>query len=75
MCNLAAIMLYRALLDSILKRGYTKSYPHGVRFLKKLDALALTINDWQRFTRHEIFKKELRLAHGRKYSFWGKYDK
>lgn len=72
---LAASMLYRALLDSILKRGYTKSYPHGVRYLKKLDTLTLTISDWQRFTRHEIYKKELRLAHGRKYSFWGKYDK
>ncbi len=73
--NLAATMLYRALLDSILRRGQTKTYSHGVRYLKKLDTLALTINDWQRFSSHEIYKKKLTLAHGRKSSFWGKYDK
>lgn len=73
--SLAAVMLYRALLDSILQRGYTKSYPHGIRYLKKLDTLALGINDWQRFPSHETYAKEVRLAHGRKHSFWGRYDK
>ncbi len=72
---LAASMLYRALLDSILRRAQTKTYSYGVRYLKKLDALAPAISNWQRFTGHEIYKNELKLAHGRKYSFWGKYDK
>ena len=72
--HLAATMLYRALLDSILRRGQTKTYPHGVRYLKKLDTMALSISDWQGFTSHEIYKKELRLAHSRKHSFWGKYE-
>ncbi|MDH5298684.1 MAG: hypothetical protein OEV91_06655 [Desulfobulbaceae bacterium] len=73
--HLAASMLYRALLDSILRRAHTKTYPHGVRYLKKLDALAPAIGNWQRFGRHEIYKTELKLAHGRKSSFWGKYDR
>ena len=73
--HLAASMLYRALLDSILKRGQTKTYPHGIRYLKKLDTLASAVSNWQQFSSHEIYKKELRLAHGRKHSFWGKYDK
>lgn len=73
--HLAASMLYRALLNSILKRGQTKTYPHGIRYLKKLDALTPAVNNWQQFPSHEMFKKELRAAHGRKYSFWGKYDK
>ena len=73
--HLAASMLYRALLDSILKRGQTKTYPHGIRYLKKLDTLASAVSNWQQFPSHEIYKKLLRLAHGRKHSFWGKYDK
>ena len=69
--HLAASMLYRALLDSILKRGQTKTYPHGIRYLKKLDTLASAVSNWQQFSSHEIYRKELRLAHGRKHSFWG----
>lgn len=73
--HLAASMLYRALLDSILNRGQTKTYPHGLRYLKKLDKLALAVSNWQQFLSHEIYKEAIRQAHGRKYSFWGKYDK
>lgn len=73
--NLAATMLYRTLLDSILRRARTTTYSHGIRYLKKLDTLAKAISDWQVFSTHEIYKKEIRLAHGRKHSFWGKYDK
>ncbi len=72
---LAASILYRALLDSILKRGQSKTYHHGVRYLRKLDTFAPAVSDWQQFSSHDIYKKETRLAHGRKYSFWGKYDK
>lgn len=44
--HLAATVVYRALLDSILRRGQAKTYPHGVRYLKKLDRLAKSISDW-----------------------------
>jgi hypothetical protein len=37
---LVASLMYRSLLVSILERGYTKAYPHGIRYLKKLDKLA-----------------------------------
>ncbi len=70
---LAATMVYRSLLDSILRRRYSKSYHHGVDYLERLDSLSLKINDWQRFAAHEQYKQELRQAHGRKYSFWKKY--
>jgi len=32
--NLAASLIYRSLLLSILKRAYVKAYPHGVKYLK-----------------------------------------
>lgn len=69
-----ASLIYRSLLLSILKRGYTKAYPHGIRYLKKLDVLAASINQWEDFDTHEAFKMQIRQDHGRKRSFWSKYD-
>ena len=73
-CNLAATLIYRSLLISILERGYTKAYRHGVRYLKKLDKLAASITQWMKFGNHESFKARIHRSHGRKYSFWSKYE-
>ncbi len=72
--QLAASLLYRALLDSILDRGRTKTYSHGIHYLKRLDVMASAIDDWRSFPRHVTYIEGLRQAHGRKKSFWGKYD-
>ena len=72
--HLAASLIYRSLLTSILERGYTKAYPHGIRYLKKLDKLAAAISDWKDFNHHEAFKEQIIEAHGRKRSFWSKYE-
>ncbi|MFQ5356506.1 MAG: tetratricopeptide repeat protein, partial [Mariprofundaceae bacterium] len=67
-------LMYRSLLISILERGYTKAYPHGIRYLKKLDKLATSVSDWKEFNHHEAFKEQVIEAHGRKRSFWSKYE-
>jgi Family of unknown function (DUF6880) len=72
--DLAACLIYRSLLVSILERGYTKAYPHGIRYLKKLDKLSEAITDWETFNNHEAFKDQIIQAHGRKRSFWSKYE-
>lgn len=72
---LVASVLYRALLDSILRRAQTKTYPHGVRYLKKLDKLAASISDWRAIESHAAYLEHLRQKHGRKTSFWPQYDK
>ena len=72
---LAASLLYRALLDSILRRGNNRNYAIGARYLQKLDALAPDVGDWGSFTSHKVYQSELRLAHGRKTSFWSKYER
>ena len=72
--NLVTSLIYRSLLISILERGYTKAYPHGIRYLKKLDRLATSIADWKEFNHHEAFKEQIVQAHGRKRSFWSKYE-
>jgi hypothetical protein len=70
---LTATILYRALLDSILRRAQSKTYPHGVRYLKKLDKLAPSIVDWRNFDNHDNYSKHLKEKHGRKTSFWSRY--
>jgi hypothetical protein len=67
-------LIYRSLLVSILERGYTKAYPHGIRYLKKLDKLAASVADWKKIHHHEAFKEQIIQAHGRKRSFWSKYE-
>ena len=72
--HLITSLMYRSLLVSILERGYTKAYPHGIRFLKMLDKLAASVADWKEFNHHEAFKEKIIQAHGRKRSFWSKYE-
>ncbi len=71
---LAAVAVYRALLESNLTRGISKYYHHGVRYLKKLDALAAKVNDWQDTVPHETYKEGLLKTHSRKSSFWSRYN-
>jgi len=71
--SLCASVVYRALLDSILRRAQTKSYPHGVRYLRKLDRLAPAVADWRNVAPHNAYLKEIKLNHGRKSSFWSRY--
>lgn len=71
---LVTSLIYRSLLLSILKRGYTKAYPHGIRYLKKLDKLAVNVSNWETFDHHDTFKNQIIEVHGRKKSFWSKYQ-
>lgn len=71
---LASSLVYRALLNSILERAYSKAYPHAVRYLKQLDWLAEQTDDWKEKSAHSEFTAELKKRHGRKHSFWSQYD-
>ncbi|MBC8406729.1 MAG: hypothetical protein H8E15_16040 [Planctomycetes bacterium] len=72
--HLGASIMYRALLLSILAAGRSKAYSHGVRYLRKLDELATSITEWEKLPDHTVFLATLRMQHGRKRSFWFKYD-
>jgi len=71
--NLAASVMYRALLDSILDRKYYKAYPHAARYLRKLDMLASEIDDWQDLGENSMYHVWLKQVHGKKSSFWRHY--
>ena len=71
---LGASVVFRALLESILSRAQSKYYHHGVRYLKKLDRLAPGVACWSGIASHEEYKEQLLAAHGRKRSFWSRYE-
>jgi len=71
---LAASVVYRSLMTSILERKFYKAYGHAARYLRKLDKLSDGINEWRECPDHEGFKRELLQVHGRKTSFWAKYE-
>ena len=71
--NLAASVIYRSMLDSILDRKYYKAYPHAARYLQKLDILAVDIDDWQDLGEHGMYHVWLNQVHGKKSSFWRHY--
>jgi len=72
--TLAATMVYRALLESILARAVSKYYTHGVRYLRKLDQLAAKVEDWRGHPNHAAYMAQLKEDHGRKRSFWSRYE-
>jgi hypothetical protein len=71
---LAASILYRALLDSILRRAQSTIYSYAASYLKKLDKLASAIPDWRGIPDHPAYTEHLRQQHQRKQAFWSKYN-
>jgi hypothetical protein len=69
---LASALIWRALVDAILARGYAKAYGHAARYLVELQALSASIEDYRGHPSHESYERNLRLVHGRKASFWSR---
>jgi hypothetical protein len=70
----STVCVYRALLESILERGVSKYYHHGVRYLKALDSLAPRVREWNPLESHVVYRTHLLEQHGRKRSFWAKAE-
>jgi hypothetical protein len=69
---LGAALIWRALIDAILTRGYAKAYGHAARYLIELREVSASIEDYRGHPSHDAYERGLRLAHGRKASFWGR---
>lgn len=72
---LAAVAIYRALLEANFAKALSKYYSHGVRYLLRLDVLADHIADWRGIEPHAEYAQEIRQQHGRKPAFWAKYER
>ena len=73
---LAATILYRALLDSILAKARSKAYGHGAKYLQQLELLASNTDvDKNRpagMLSHQRYHDEMQANHKRKSGFWAK---
>lgn len=67
---LAAVILYRAMVDDTLGHGRSSRYRHAMRHLQACARLAVRIGTYAPLADHEIYVGELRVAHGRKTGFW-----
>lgn len=71
---LAATILYRALLDDILRKARSKAYPYAARYLKRLGQIATDIqSDLLRpnaIPDHAAYLAALERNHARKVGFW-----
>lgn len=67
---LAATILYRHLLDSILDHGRSNAYGHAARHLVALDHLAPRLEPGAIEPSPDQYRAALRRDHGRKAAFW-----
>lgn len=72
---LAASVVYRALIESILEKARSKIYHYAVRYLKRLDLLSPQVSDWKSIPDHAAYLEHLQAKHGRKTSFWSRYGR
>ncbi|WP_141215558.1 DUF6880 family protein [Hahella sp. CCB-MM4] len=71
---LGAILCYRALLEDILNRAYSKAYLYAADYVQSLLELDRICQDYAHLPNHSEYLRELRLKHGTKKGFWTRVD-
>lgn len=71
---LAAYLVYRALLESILRRAAPKTYHHAARYWEILHSLGSHLGDWKGFETLQALRERISRAHARKKAFWAKVE-
>lgn len=69
---LAAILLYRLMIDFALERGRSARYGHAARHLEDCSSLAKSGLDWEGWPTQAAYLAGLEQEHGRKISFWNR---
>lgn len=72
---LAATILYRRLLDEILRTGRSAAYAHAARYLRELDEIAVRLDPGAITPDPVAYREALRREHGRKHGFWKLFEK
>ncbi len=70
---LAATLVYRKLIEPILKEAKSKYYNYASKDLLMCEVLSAKIKDWHNFQDHESYYKLLEEKNKRKLSFWKEY--
>lgn len=71
---LGAVVLYRALLDSILNAGLSVAYGHAARYWAALEELEQREAPGWPVEPHRHYRLEVRRRHGRKLGFWSRVE-
>jgi hypothetical protein len=71
---LAAILLYRKMIEFALDRARSSRYGHAVRHLRSCAWLTQQVGDWRGHPPHADYAAALRRRHGRKIGFWSRFD-
>jgi len=69
---LAAVILWRAMIDDALEQGRSTRYGHAADHLSDCAALDAGIADYGAFATHAHYVQTLQTRHARKTSFWTK---
>ncbi len=67
---LAAAVLHRALLESVLDAALYGGYSHAATYLHKLCEIAPLVDAWQSIQPHAAYEAAIRSSHARKVAFW-----
>lgn len=70
---LAAVLLWRSMIDHALKQGRATRYGHIADHLSDCAALDAEITDYRGFPTHAQYVEALQKQHGLKSSFWAGY--
>lgn len=71
---LAAVLLWRAMIDYALNEGKSSRYGHAADHLADCTALVNSIADYETFPAHDDYIATLQKAHDRKTSFWARLN-
>lgn len=69
---LAAVLLWRAMIDWILWDGRSTRYAHAADHVMDCAAADTEIDDYGRFVGHDAYLENLRTLHRHKTSFWAR---
>ena len=71
---LPAVACYRALTEQILSEGRSKAYRHARRYVDRMSALDLSVDEYRDLSGHTEYLAHLRERHGRNFSFWQLFE-
>ena len=69
---LAAVLLWRSMINHALERGRAARYSHAADHLSDCASLDAEIVEYQHFSSHAQYLETLQARHGMKSSFWAK---
>jgi hypothetical protein len=67
---LAAVLVWRAMITSVLRHGHTKRYAQAVEHMHDCTNIDLALTDYEGNLAHDDFLRHLRQHYDRKKTFW-----